>query len=65
LQAHGNSFANLNRSWPFATQELFMGMDRIPNVVAIVDGPIMKKKEIALLVGVESIKRLRRASLGN
>ena len=42
-----------------------MGMDRIPKVVAIVDGPIMKKKEIALLVGVESIKRLRRASLGN
>ena len=42
-----------------------MGLDRIPKVVAIVDGPIMKKKEITLLAGGESIKRFRRASLGN
>jgi len=51
LQAHGNSFANLNRRWSLAAQELFMGLDRIPKVVAIVDGPIMKEKEITLLAG--------------
>ena len=28
-----------------------MGLDRIPKVVAIVGGPIMKKKEITLLAG--------------
>ena len=42
-----------------------MGLDRIPKVVAIVGGPIMKEKEITLLAGGESIKRFRRASLGN
>ena len=42
-----------------------MGLDRIPEVVAIDGGPIMKKKEITLFAGGESIKRFRRASLGN
>ena len=42
-----------------------MGLDRNPKVVAIVDGPIMKKKEITLLAGGESIKRFRSVSLGN
>ena len=42
-----------------------MCLDSIPKVVAIVDGPIMKEKEITLLAGGESIKRFRRASLGN
>ena len=42
-----------------------MGVNRIPEVVAIVGGPIMKKKEIALLAGGESIKGFRRTSLGN
>ena len=42
-----------------------MCLDSIPKVVAIVGGPIMKKKEITLLAGGESIKRFRRASLGN
>ena len=42
-----------------------MGLDRIPKVVAIVDGPIMKKKEITLLAGGKSIKRFWRVYLGN
>mgnify|MGYP004399060167 CR=1 FL=1 len=42
-----------------------MGLDRIPEVVAIVVGSIMKEKEITLLAGGESIKRFWRASLGN
>ena len=42
-----------------------MGLDRIPKVVAIVDGPIMKKKEITFLAGGEYIQRFRRAYLGN
>ena len=42
-----------------------MCLDSIPEFVAIVTGPIMKEKEITLLAGAESIKRFRRASLGN
>ena len=65
MQAHGNGFANLNRRRPLATQELFMVVDRIPEIVAIVGGLIMKKKEITLLASGESLKRFRRASLVN
>ena len=42
-----------------------MGVDRIPEIVAIAGGPIMKKKEITLLANGESLKRFRRASLDN
>ena len=42
-----------------------MGVNRIPKVVAIVGGPIMKEKEITLLAVGEPIKGFRRASLGN
>ena len=42
-----------------------MGLDRIPEFIAIVGGPIMKKKEIRLLANGESIKRFWRVSLGN
>ena len=65
MQAQGNGFANLNRRRPLATQELFMVVDRIPEIVAIVGGLIMKKKEITLLANGESLKRFRRASLDN
>ena len=65
MQAQGNGFANLNRRRPLATQELFMVVDRIPEIVAIVGGLIMKKKEITLLASGESLKRFRRASLVN
>ena len=42
-----------------------MAVERIPEIVAIVGGLIMKKKEITLLASGESLKRFRRASLVN